>query len=242
MTADARYARAAVEVRQSPVDTVPAAALAAVSAHARHVLVLLSRSPSWSSYSPHGNSLPRNSALSAFLFGSPSAIWGFLVQMWQDGSLLADTRMTALETLLGFAGRQCPRHTGRAGAMVFAFRVAGRPALRHRPRIDPNHRACTDLHHLVRHRSRLESRNGDVVGGRGSADHRLQGRDDRRYRPDQSDAHARRLEAAYLPQAHHTGVPRRHLRRPEADSRLRADRRNRRRIHVVVGGARPRDL
>jgi NitT/TauT family transport system permease protein len=45
-----------------------------------------------------------NSALSAFLFGSPSAIWGFLVQMWKDGSLLTDTRITALETLLGFVG------------------------------------------------------------------------------------------------------------------------------------------
>src|SRR4051794_11535500 len=43
-----------------------------------------------------------NSALNAFLFGSPSAIWGFLVQMWKDGSLLTDTRITALETLLGF--------------------------------------------------------------------------------------------------------------------------------------------
>lgn len=41
-------------------------------------------------------------ALNTFLFGSPSAIWGFLVQMWQDGSLINDTRVTAVETLLGF--------------------------------------------------------------------------------------------------------------------------------------------
>ncbi len=41
--------------------------------------------------------------LNAFLFGSPSAIWGFLVQMWRDGSLINDTRVTAEETLLGFA-------------------------------------------------------------------------------------------------------------------------------------------
>jgi NitT/TauT family transport system permease protein len=40
--------------------------------------------------------------LNAFLFGSPSAIWGFLVQMWQDGSLVNDTRVTGMETLLGF--------------------------------------------------------------------------------------------------------------------------------------------
>lgn len=43
-----------------------------------------------------------NSALNAFLFGSPSAIWGFLVEMWRDGSLFTDTRITAYETLLGF--------------------------------------------------------------------------------------------------------------------------------------------
>lgn len=38
----------------------------------------------------------------AFLFGSPSAIGGFLVQMWRDGSLLRDSWVTGLETILGF--------------------------------------------------------------------------------------------------------------------------------------------
>jgi NitT/TauT family transport system permease protein len=38
----------------------------------------------------------------AFLFGSPSAIFGFLVTMWQDGSLLRDAYVTGLETILGF--------------------------------------------------------------------------------------------------------------------------------------------
>lgn len=38
----------------------------------------------------------------AFLFGRPSAIWGFLVTMVQDGSLYRDTSITALETVLGF--------------------------------------------------------------------------------------------------------------------------------------------
>ena len=38
----------------------------------------------------------------AFLFGSPSAIFGFLVQMWNDGSLVRDAYVTGLETLLGF--------------------------------------------------------------------------------------------------------------------------------------------
>jgi NitT/TauT family transport system permease protein len=40
--------------------------------------------------------------LNAFLFGSPSAIWGHLVKMAQDGSLLRDAAITGGETLLGF--------------------------------------------------------------------------------------------------------------------------------------------
>jgi NitT/TauT family transport system permease protein len=39
---------------------------------------------------------------SAFLFGSPSAIADFLVKMWRDGSLVSDTAVTAIETILGF--------------------------------------------------------------------------------------------------------------------------------------------
>jgi NitT/TauT family transport system permease protein len=38
----------------------------------------------------------------AFMFGSPSAIFGFLGQMLRDGSLFQDTYVTGLETLLGF--------------------------------------------------------------------------------------------------------------------------------------------
>ena len=38
----------------------------------------------------------------AFLFGRPSAIFGFLVEMWRDGSLFRDSYVTALETVLGF--------------------------------------------------------------------------------------------------------------------------------------------
>jgi len=42
--------------------------------------------------------------------GRPSAIWGFLVEMWRDGSLITDTRITAYETSVGFRRRQCPWH------------------------------------------------------------------------------------------------------------------------------------
>jgi NitT/TauT family transport system permease protein len=47
------------------------------------------------------------SDLLTFLFASPSTIWGFLVKMWQDGSLFRDTYITGLETLLGFLLGNC---------------------------------------------------------------------------------------------------------------------------------------
>jgi NitT/TauT family transport system permease protein len=43
-----------------------------------------------------------NNKQAAFMFGSPSAIAGFLAQMVRDGSLWRDTYVTGLETLLGF--------------------------------------------------------------------------------------------------------------------------------------------
>lgn len=43
-----------------------------------------------------------SSKLNSFLFGSPSAIWAFLVEMARNGSLFIDLRTTALETVLGF--------------------------------------------------------------------------------------------------------------------------------------------
>ena len=43
-----------------------------------------------------------NNKQAAFMFGSPSAMAGFLNQMVRDGSLWSDTYVTGLETLLGF--------------------------------------------------------------------------------------------------------------------------------------------
>jgi NitT/TauT family transport system permease protein len=43
-----------------------------------------------------------NNKQAAFMFGSPSAMAGFLGQMVRDGSLWRDTYVTGLETLLGF--------------------------------------------------------------------------------------------------------------------------------------------
>jgi NitT/TauT family transport system permease protein len=43
-----------------------------------------------------------NNKQAAFMFGSPSAMAGFLGQMVSDGSLWRDTYVTGLETLLGF--------------------------------------------------------------------------------------------------------------------------------------------
>ncbi len=42
-------------------------------------------------------------AASAFLFGSPSAIFGHLVRMFADGSVWGDAWVTGIETLAGFA-------------------------------------------------------------------------------------------------------------------------------------------
>jgi NitT/TauT family transport system permease protein len=46
--------------------------------------------------------LTANNSQATFMFGSPTAIAGFLVQMARDGSLWRDTYVTGLETLLGF--------------------------------------------------------------------------------------------------------------------------------------------
>ena len=45
----------------------------------------------------------RTGAVNAFLFGAPGVILDNLVRMVQDGSIWRDTRITALETLAGFA-------------------------------------------------------------------------------------------------------------------------------------------
>ena len=75
----------------------------------------------------------------AFLFGSPSAIGGFLVKMWQDGSLVRDTWVTGLETILGFlAGNILGGH--RPVLVVLALRLARGPALHRGPGLDPDHR------------------------------------------------------------------------------------------------------
>lgn len=86
-----------------PMDTV-----AAPSAHARwrrlryglsvlatQMLVLAAFLIFWEYATPKGSP-------AAFMFGSPSAIAGFLVQMAQDGSLWRDAAITGMETLLGF--------------------------------------------------------------------------------------------------------------------------------------------
>lgn len=44
----------------------------------------------------------RSGVINAFLFGSPSAIWSFLVKGTLDGSIFHDMMVTSEETLLGF--------------------------------------------------------------------------------------------------------------------------------------------
>lgn len=59
------------------------------------VLVLAALLAFWEYATPKGSP-------AAFMFGSPSAIAGFLVQMAKDGSLWRDAAITGMETLLGF--------------------------------------------------------------------------------------------------------------------------------------------
>lgn len=62
---------------------------------ATQVLVLAALLAFWEYVTPKGSP-------AAFMFGSPSAIAGFLVQMAKDGSLWRDAAITGMETLLGF--------------------------------------------------------------------------------------------------------------------------------------------
>ncbi|WP_240536106.1 ABC transporter permease [Bradyrhizobium cosmicum] len=62
---------------------------------ATQILVLAACLVLWERATPKGSP-------AAFMFGSPSAIAGFLMQMAQDGSLWRDAAVTGMETLLGF--------------------------------------------------------------------------------------------------------------------------------------------
>jgi len=87
---------------KSPVETAPLFAKrrwerlrAAIAILATQLVILVAFLSFWE-HATSGN------ATFAFMFGSPSAIAGFLGQMARDGSLFRDTYITGLETLLGF--------------------------------------------------------------------------------------------------------------------------------------------
>ena len=69
----------------------------------RHALVLLVQALILIAFLAFWEFEAGKSKQSAFMFGSPSAIWSFLWKMILDGSLLRDIGVTGLETLLGFA-------------------------------------------------------------------------------------------------------------------------------------------
>jgi len=100
MTADIETAMA--RTTKSPVETAPPSAKrrwqrlrATIAILATQLAILVAFLSFWE----HATS--GNTAI-AFMFGSPSAIAGFLGQMVRDGSLFRDTYITGLETLLGF--------------------------------------------------------------------------------------------------------------------------------------------
>ena len=68
----------------------------------RHALVLLVQALILIAFLAFWEYEAGKSKQSAFMFGSPSAIWSFLWKMILDGSLLRDISVTGLETVLGF--------------------------------------------------------------------------------------------------------------------------------------------
>ena len=83
--------RAAAELRAARRRTLRTAA----AVFASQLAILAGALALWE-FATKGNSQ------AAFMFGSPSAIGGFLVQMFKDGSIWRDSYVTGLETLLGF--------------------------------------------------------------------------------------------------------------------------------------------
>jgi ABC-type phosphate/phosphonate transport system permease subunit len=179
------------------------------------------------------------SALNAFLFGSPSAVWGFLVEMWKNGSLFTDTKVTAMETLLGFViGNVLGTLIGLAlwysrfvSQVVQPFIVAlgSIPIIALAP-------ICiiwfgTGLISKVAMATLSVVVVALITAYKGAMSVDV----------DQINL-MRTLEAPHLPEIDRAGVPRRYFRWPAADGGLRADRRNHRRIHVFVARAGPRNL
>ena len=68
----------------------------------RHALVLMVQALILIAFLAFWEFEAGKSKQSAFMFGSPSAIWSFLWKMILDGSLLRDISVTGLETVLGF--------------------------------------------------------------------------------------------------------------------------------------------
>ena len=173
----------------------------------------------------------------AFLFGSPSAIGGFLVKMWQDGSLVRDTWVTGLETILGFLAGNIlgtvlglslwySRFVSRV-VQPFIIALGSIPIIALAPIVIiwfgtglASKIAMSTLSVVIV--ALVTSYKGAM-----SVD------------PDQINL-MRTLGASKGHIFRKLVVPvlaDRHLRRAEADGRLRADRRHRRRVHVLVGRA-----
>src|SRR5258708_9026566 len=94
----------AVTERDPSIAVVTAALPSALRAQRfrRHALVLMVQALILIAFLAFWEFEAGKSKQSAFMFGSPSAIWSFLWKMILDGSLLRDISVTGLETLLGF--------------------------------------------------------------------------------------------------------------------------------------------
>ena len=179
---------------------------------------------------------------SAFMFGSPSAIWSFLWKMILDGSLARDISVTGLETLLGFLiGNLIGTFVGLSlwyslfvsrVVQPFVIAIGSIPIIALAPIIIiwfgtglASKIAMSTLSVVV---VALVTSYKGAVG----------------VDPDQINL--LRTLGARKPQIFSKlvvpGKSHGHFRRAQAHGRVRVDRGDRRRVHVLVGGAWPRDL
>ena len=73
----------------------------------RSAAVLIAQFAVLAAFLGYWEAMTASNKQAAFMFGSPSAIAGFLVKMAADGSLWRDTWVTGMETVLGFVVGNC---------------------------------------------------------------------------------------------------------------------------------------
>lgn len=97
----------AMEKAEPGADSPPAARPSRFAGLRRGGGILLAQLLVLAAFLGYWEAMTASNKQSAFMFGSPSAIAGFLVKMATDGSLWQDTWITGMETVLGFVVGNC---------------------------------------------------------------------------------------------------------------------------------------